>query len=96
MYEHLRDECRKSSKFRLCDLCSLPIAKGEKYVRRTGAFEGKINTASWHTECHRMANTLPADFWENELDYNEIRIMLAKRRIVEQQAENKGGGNNGN
>lgn len=62
---HLEDKIVTARKPHRCYLCDKPIAKGEKYLRRSGIEEGEgYITAKMHPECEEHTRDWDDGDWE--------------------------------
>lgn len=55
-----------------CEMCSVPIHKGEGYEREFGRYEGNLFSRCYHTECSGIISDYIYDAQDNEYDYGEI------------------------
>ena len=62
---HLEDKIVTARKPHRCYLCGKPIAKGEKYLRRSGIEEGEGHrNAKMHPDCEEQTHDWEIDDWE--------------------------------
>lgn len=62
---HLEDKIVTARKPHRCYLCDKPIAKGEKYLRRSGIEEGEGHiTYKMHSECEEHTRDWDEGDWE--------------------------------
>lgn len=80
-WTHLEDRTPKARKVYRCLLCELPIAIGERHVKRCGISEGGHYNFRMHTACEKItADQLWDEVdWEC-LDASSFREMLARSK----------------
>ena len=62
-WRHISDETPTARKPHECFLCGLPIAKGERHVKRTGAWDRERITFRMHARCDEIAADWDEDDW---------------------------------
>ena len=79
MSQVFSDSSPVARKQHVCDLCQLPIAKGDRYNRRTGIWEDVFATFKAHIACDEFATKIYDDEndWESH-DVDCFRQMLSE------------------
>jgi hypothetical protein len=62
-WRHISDETPTARKPHECFLCGLPIAKGERHVKRRGSNDGVPITFRMHARCNEVAAAWDEDDW---------------------------------
>jgi hypothetical protein len=68
----VRESKPKARRAHTCDLCFLPISKGEVHVARVGRDSDSIFTFRMHTECEMVTRGWGEEEWDRDISSMEF------------------------